>query len=482
MRFVYHYMTVLLLLVSYPFTATGQIGIGTITPNPSAIMDMTSQNQGMLTPRMTTAQREAIANPANGLLVFDTDMQSFEYFSTSENSWLKMSSKVRDNFVLVKSQADFPAAVSNTITLDENSYYEINGSITLSASIDLNGAYISGLDASEDLLYYPGGTIFKGNNGGSIRNLTLSGAKAFEITGPGINSNTSLLLQNTIVINMTAGVGSISGIGFYFSNTVQFINNKNGITYTNIGNLLLNNQAWLGDNSGTFEKLTGSFGLVEKVSGFSTVNGSAVGFDVSSNPSVSDGVMLSTAFSGSGIYVKRYLAGSYPGFNFTKNWTVNCPGIPVESDNNAGANFYYNGSLTNGFAQTISNNNAVKITGSSGSLNSTTANSLFRFTAPTNNKLIYEGTKKRDFQVNASLSVRGSATDEFFAFLIAKNGIVVTESNAIVKIENTTNIQNISINAIISMTPNDYIEIFTQRLVGTYNTTLSVFSENLSLN
>lgn len=145
----------------FPFSILGQIGIGTTTPNSSALLEISSQTQGVLTPRMTTAQREAINSPAHGLLVFDTDLNSFEYYSTSTTSWEKMSSKTRDNFVLVKSQADFPAVSGGSISLDENTYYEINGTVTLSASINLNGAYISGLDAAEDVLSYPGGIIFK---------------------------------------------------------------------------------------------------------------------------------------------------------------------------------------------------------------------------------------------------------------------------------------------------------------------------------
>lgn len=46
-------------------------------PDPSAMLDVQSTNKGMLVPRMTTAQRTAIANPAVGLLVFDTDFESF---------------------------------------------------------------------------------------------------------------------------------------------------------------------------------------------------------------------------------------------------------------------------------------------------------------------------------------------------------------------------------------------------------------------
>ncbi|MDP5045005.1 MAG: hypothetical protein NWQ06_08500, partial [Leeuwenhoekiella sp.] len=282
---------------------------------------------------MTTINRLAISNPANGLLVYDTDESSFYYYKSS--TWSKVDgTNKRDNYVLVKSQADFPAVSAGSITLDENVYYEINGEITLTASINLNGAYVAGLDAAEDVLNFPGGVIFKGTTGGSIRNVTLKGAKAFEITGPGIASSESLLIQNTIINGMTTSVGSVSGIGLLFSNIVQFVGNKNGVSYSNIGNLLLNNQAWLGTNLGTYEKFTGNFGLIEKVSGFSTVNGSAVAIDVSADPVLAgSGVILGTVFTGtSATYINKYTTGSFAGYNFTNNWTVNCPGIPAESD------------------------------------------------------------------------------------------------------------------------------------------------------
>ena len=49
-----------------------QVGIGTTTPNANAALDVVSTSQGMLFPRMTTAQRDAIANPAKGLTIFNT--------------------------------------------------------------------------------------------------------------------------------------------------------------------------------------------------------------------------------------------------------------------------------------------------------------------------------------------------------------------------------------------------------------------------
>ena len=53
-----------------------QVGIGTSSPDASAALEVASADKGLLIPRMSTAQRTAIVNPANGLMVFDTDTNS----------------------------------------------------------------------------------------------------------------------------------------------------------------------------------------------------------------------------------------------------------------------------------------------------------------------------------------------------------------------------------------------------------------------
>ena len=54
--------------------AHAQMVIGGSTPNPSALLDLQSTSKGLLPPRMTTAQRDAIALPATGLIVYNTDL------------------------------------------------------------------------------------------------------------------------------------------------------------------------------------------------------------------------------------------------------------------------------------------------------------------------------------------------------------------------------------------------------------------------
>jgi hypothetical protein len=64
--------------------AQQSVGIGTTTPNASAQLDIASTTKGLLAPRMTFAQRSAIASPATGLLVYQTDFfAGFYYYNGS---------------------------------------------------------------------------------------------------------------------------------------------------------------------------------------------------------------------------------------------------------------------------------------------------------------------------------------------------------------------------------------------------------------
>ena len=57
-------------------------------PDASAMLDVKSTNKGLLIPRMSAAQRQAIASPAQGLLVYDTDDSTFYYYKN--NSWIQL--------------------------------------------------------------------------------------------------------------------------------------------------------------------------------------------------------------------------------------------------------------------------------------------------------------------------------------------------------------------------------------------------------
>jgi hypothetical protein len=58
-----------------------------IVADASAILELESTAKGFLLPRMTTAQRDAIVNPATGLEIYDTDTNEVQYWNASE--WVR---------------------------------------------------------------------------------------------------------------------------------------------------------------------------------------------------------------------------------------------------------------------------------------------------------------------------------------------------------------------------------------------------------
>ena len=76
------------LLAAVLFTATtfAQVGINTSSPHESAALDIVSTTGGLLVPRMTETQRDAITSAATGLMIYQTDgTAGFYYYNGS--SW-----------------------------------------------------------------------------------------------------------------------------------------------------------------------------------------------------------------------------------------------------------------------------------------------------------------------------------------------------------------------------------------------------------
>ena len=66
----------ILFLIVLTTSTYAQVGIGTNTPDPSASLDIISTSKGLLPPRLTAAQRDAIVNPAVGLIVWCSNCAS----------------------------------------------------------------------------------------------------------------------------------------------------------------------------------------------------------------------------------------------------------------------------------------------------------------------------------------------------------------------------------------------------------------------
>lgn len=68
-----------------------QVGYNNPNPDPSAVVDIQANDKGLLIPRMTSAERGAMAigttPPAEGLLVFDTDLNRLFYWDDDVSAW-----------------------------------------------------------------------------------------------------------------------------------------------------------------------------------------------------------------------------------------------------------------------------------------------------------------------------------------------------------------------------------------------------------
>ncbi|PAM92772.1 hypothetical protein B4N84_21820 [Flavobacterium sp. IR1] len=60
-----------------------QVGMGTPNPDPSAVLELSSTQKGFLPPRLTTLQRNAIVQPAEGLTIYNTNKDCLEWYNKS---------------------------------------------------------------------------------------------------------------------------------------------------------------------------------------------------------------------------------------------------------------------------------------------------------------------------------------------------------------------------------------------------------------
>jgi hypothetical protein len=86
-------ITFLLMMLADSFAQ--RVGIGTNSPDSSAVLELKSTNSGFLPPRMTFAQRNAIVNPAAGLMIYCTDCGlKGEWQGFDGQIWVKMNGEI----------------------------------------------------------------------------------------------------------------------------------------------------------------------------------------------------------------------------------------------------------------------------------------------------------------------------------------------------------------------------------------------------
>lgn len=207
-------MKKLSILFIFLFTATvllGQsVGINTDgTPaHSSSILDVKSTTKGMLMPRMTSAQRAAIASPALGLLVYDTDTKTI--WTYNGLAWTNLS------------------AAASGLTLPYDNSVGVTGS---AFKITNTGTAIEGITTGVSSNGIRGIATVNGSNGvygGS------TSANGVGVRGEASGTGTGVLGYSTSGTGISAG--SISGTGIYTSSSSGLALNVNGNVKISGGN------------------------------------------------------------------------------------------------------------------------------------------------------------------------------------------------------------------------------------------------------
>ena len=242
---------------------TGSLGLGTTTPNASALLDLTSTTQGFLPPRMTTVQRAAIATPATGLLIYQIDGTAGLY-EFNGATWTPVT----------------PAGGgSGTVTSVATSGPLTGGPITTTGTIGISKATASadGYLAAADFATFAGkgsGTVTSVTGSGGTTGLTLGG-------GP-ITSSGTLTIGGTLNV-ANGGTGATTLTGYVKGNGTSALTASSTIAGSDISGTVAIANGGTGQTSATaalnalLPSQTGNSGLFLTTNGSGTVSWSAAG-------------------------------------------------------------------------------------------------------------------------------------------------------------------------------------------------------------
>lgn len=159
-------------------TAYSQVGINTDTPDSTAALDIQSppggnDNRGVLFPRMTSAQRDSMDNPAMSLFVFDVTDKLYYYYDGSE--WVGLvpkdpigghtgtSPQVNGDITVTNGTISAPNISGTTMTATNMNPTNLN--ITGFATNALVPSRVIVMWSGSIASIPPGWTLCNGNNG-----------------------------------------------------------------------------------------------------------------------------------------------------------------------------------------------------------------------------------------------------------------------------------------------------------------------------
>lgn len=202
-------------------TLQGQsLGLNNSSPNASSILDATSTSKGILIPRMTSAQRDAISSPTNGLLVYVTDKTTgFYYFDGIK--WVSMYSP---SSTIIKRKTIDEVVCGTGGTCSQRTGTTLQNDDELAIPLQANESYIiegflfmiaggSNPDCKIAFTLPAGATMTLGyhsNYGDNNTNmatdiLTVSGSASSNIPNSGSGKEAPIFISGSVIMGSTAG-------------------------------------------------------------------------------------------------------------------------------------------------------------------------------------------------------------------------------------------------------------------------------------
>ncbi|MBC6609912.1 hypothetical protein H8B15_03195 [Hymenobacter sp. BT507] len=246
-------LLVLLSVLAGPTLAQtgGSVGIGTATPDASAVLDLSAPNKGLLIPRLDSAQRVRIAAPATGLLVFQTSPRvGFYYYAGSAAGWRYLPDQTRSS-----GGDNLGNGVATTVNLQGNAL--VGNGAELPAGVRGVGVRADGgLNVGQ---HTPGENLYLGYQAGQANTTgyynQFIGYQAGQASTAG-NYNQFIGYQSGYY-NTTGSYNQFSGYGSGFYNTTGELNQFSGYE-SGVFNRAGSNNIFTGYQSG-YNNTTGSY-------------------------------------------------------------------------------------------------------------------------------------------------------------------------------------------------------------------------------
>lgn len=154
-----------------------KVGGGSVPINPAAIVDIGSTNKGMLIPRMSSTQKNAISSPVTGLLVFDTSVNLLSQYSSS--TWNNLAISGTTGITSLNSQTGVTqvfANDTNVVITSSNNTHSLGWASTLSLARGGSGASLTAANGA--IIYSDAAKLVALPAGTSGQILSSSGAGA----------------------------------------------------------------------------------------------------------------------------------------------------------------------------------------------------------------------------------------------------------------------------------------------------------------